>query len=230
LPSAEAIAGGTYTTNFPLTENPISEAEKWINGQTVGLKWKNVRTTSGFAFGTESGSVNFDDSTALLTGTWGPNQTAEATVRTVNQNDSIFEEVELRLRSSLSANSCTGYEFLFSARSSSNAYIQIVRWNGALGNFTLLDARGGSQYGIKTGDIVKATAIGNVLTAYINGVQKLQVTDSTYTSGNPGIGFYLGGYYGGSPPNADFGFTSFTASDGSKSTKPSAPKNLRDFN
>jgi hypothetical protein len=220
LPGAETIAGGTYTTNFPLTENPISEGGKWINGQTVGLKWMNVRTTSGFAFGTESGSVNFDDSTALLTGTWGPDQTVQATVHTVSQNDSIWEEVELRLRSSLSGLSCTGYEVNFRCSKTSNAYCQIVRWNGALGDFTLIDARGGSQYGVANGDVVKATIIGSTITAYINNVQVLQVTDSTYGGGSPGMGFYLGGYYGGSPPNADYGFTSFTASDGSEGTIP----------
>ena len=28
----------TYTTSFPLSENPISEGNKWINGKAVGLE------------------------------------------------------------------------------------------------------------------------------------------------------------------------------------------------
>jgi hypothetical protein len=67
---------------------------------------------------------------------------------------------------------------------------------------------------------VKATIIGNVITAYINGVQVNQVTDNTFTSGNPGVGFYL---HGIANRNADYGFTSFTASD----IAPTAPTNLR---
>jgi hypothetical protein len=146
----------------------------------------------------------------LLTGTWGPNQTVQATVKTVNQNDSIFEELEIRLRSTISANRSTGYECLFSARSSANAYVQIVRWNGALGDWTLLDGRGGSSMALYNGDTIKCTAIGSTITAYINGVQKLQVTDSTYTTGNPGIGAYL---ESATAVNGDYGFTSFSATD-----------------
>ena len=102
LTVSEANAG-TYTTNFPLTENPISEGGKWINGKTVGIDWANVSTTPGLAIGRQSSSIKYDDATALLTGTWGPDQSVTATVHTVNQNSNIFEEVELRLRSSLSA-------------------------------------------------------------------------------------------------------------------------------
>jgi hypothetical protein len=32
--------------------------------------------------------------------------------------------------------------------------------------------------------------VGNVLTLYLNGVQILQGTDSTWTNGNPGVGFW----------------------------------------
>jgi hypothetical protein len=221
LPLHEAVARN-YTTNFPLTENPISEGGNWINGAVVGLDWANVSTTPGLAIGRQTGLVNYADAVALLSGSWGPDQTVTATVYSVNQNDSIFEEVEIRLRSSLSAHRCTGYEINYSARSSSNAYVQIVRWNGSLGNFTILDARGGTAYGIKTGDVVKGTIVGNVITAYINNVQVLQVTDNTFSTGSPGMGFYLQNATG---KNGDYGFKSFTATDG-LSTLP-APKNLR---
>lgn len=79
--------GTTYTTNFPLAENPISEAAHWTNGQAAGLDWKDVRTTPGLAFGADaSGTPNYNDPTALLTGSWGPNQTAQATVHTVREH------------------------------------------------------------------------------------------------------------------------------------------------
>src|SRR6266852_9399628 len=99
-----AAPGGThgpYTTTFSRAENPISEGGNWLNGQGDGLDWTNVRTTPGFAFGTELGGnrpepQRYDDSTALLTGTWGPNQTAQATVHRVNkeQDDKVYQEVE----------------------------------------------------------------------------------------------------------------------------------------
>jgi hypothetical protein len=198
------------------------EGGKWVNGKTVGLDWSNVATNPGLAYGVELGTSGFDDSTALLTGTWGSDQWTEATVHTVNQNDAIFEEVELRLRSALSANRNTGYEINFRCSKTANAYTQIVRWDGPLGKFTYLKQNGGAQYGIADGDTVKATAVGDIITAYINGVQVAQATDSTFTHGSPGIGFYLQGATG---VNTDYGFTSFTASD--KVPVPSAPTELR---
>src|SRR5437016_5611565 len=34
----------TYTTDFALTEDPISEGGNWINGLVVGLDWRNCAT------------------------------------------------------------------------------------------------------------------------------------------------------------------------------------------
>jgi chitodextrinase len=201
-----------YSTTFPLTENPISESLSWINGKTVGLDWSDVATTPGLAFGTQIYTGNDNDSTAVLTGTWGPNQTAQATVHTVNQQSgSVYEEVELRLRTTITAHSITGYEFNYRCTADGSQYVQIVRWNGALNSFTLLDSRTGP--GLHNGDVVKATISGSTLTTYINNVVIFSVTDSTYSNGSPGIGFFLQGATG---VNSDFGFTSFSASDGTK--------------
>ena len=203
---AEAIAA-TYTTNFPLTENPISEGGHWINGLTTGIDWSDVQTTPGQAFGTEMGP-NYADPTALLTGSWGPTQTVQAVVYILAADSTTFEEVELRLRSSLSAHSCTGYEVIFSVKPD-NPYCQIVRWNGPLGDFSLRNAR---RVGVVNGDVVKATAVGSTITCYINNTAIFSVNDTTYPSGNPGMGFYL---YGGLGAPLNYGFSSYTASDGS---------------
>ena len=217
--AAAAPAGthGPYTTNFSRAENPISEGGKWLNGKTDGLDWTDVRTTPGFAFGTEIGGnrpepQKYDDSTALLKGTWGPNQTAEATVRAQNPNQDgkVWEEVELRLRSSMSPHSCTGYEIMFRCTKIPKAYCNIARWEGPLGKFTMLKETQGTEYGVKSGDVVKASMIGTTLTVYINGVQMIQISDDKFANGNPGIGYYLAGATG---VIGDFGFSRFTATD-----------------
>jgi hypothetical protein len=208
---------GPYSTNFTRAENPLSEGGKWTNGGTDGLDWTDVRTTPGLVFGTEIGGnrpdpQKYDDSTALLKGAWGPNQTAQATVHSVNPNQDgkVWEEVELRLRSSISPHNCTGYEIMFRCSKIPQAYCNIARWEGRLGKFTYLKNSGGSKYGVSNGDVVKASMIGNVLTVYINGVQMVQVTDNKFTSGNPGMGFYLDGATG---VMGDYGFSSFMATD-----------------
>jgi hypothetical protein len=219
LPAVSAPAGthGTYSTNFPRAENPISEGGKWLNGQKDAVDWADVRTRPGLAFGLEIGGSRpepqkYDDATALLTGTWGPNQTVQATVHSVNQNlsDKVWEEVELRLRSTLTPHNATGYEVMFRCSKTPNAYCNIARWDGPLGKFAYLKNSGGSKYGVADGDVVKASMIGNVITVYINGKQMAQTSDNTFKSGNPGMGFFIDGATG---ENGNFGFSSFTATD-----------------
>jgi hypothetical protein len=198
-------------TSFPLTENPISENGSWISGQAVGLDWHDVSTAAGLAIGHQMGT-SYTDGTALLTGAWGPTQTVEAVVHTVNPKESCYQEVEMRLRSALTAHSCTGYEISFKATASASAYLIIVRWNGKLGDFTYLTNVTGSKYAIREGDTVKATIVGNVITAFINGAAVGTATDSTYATGNPGMGFNLEtGDAACLGTNGDYGFTRFTA-------------------
>jgi hypothetical protein len=198
----------TFTTSFPLAENPISDSGKWINGGTVGLDWHNVVTTPGLATGTDA-PVPWSDATAILTGTWRPDQTVEGTVYSVNPTTAFNQQVELRLRTSISAHNITGYEIFFRCIKNELGTMGIVKWNGPLATYTYLFSRIGPQYGVATGDVVKASIFGTVINAYINNVLVAQVTDSTFSTGNPGMGFNYGcdGTYG------DFGFTKFTASE-----------------
>ena len=40
--------------------------ERWDDG----VDWHNIRTTTGLAFGTQDGTTNYNDSVAILNGTW----------------------------------------------------------------------------------------------------------------------------------------------------------------
>ena len=206
--NAGLFVAKTYATEFPLNEDPIYEGGNWINGYSGGLDWSDVATTNGLAFGLQSGLAGNDDATALLAGTWGENQVVSANVH-IGGGQHIGGQVELRLRSALSAHECTGYEVNFGVGNSSQGSVGIVRWNGALGDFTPLGWAGGPQCILNDGDEVKATIMGDTIVAYINGINVLQTTEDTFSSGNPGMGFYV------SDPtlvNSDFGFTSFSAS------------------
>jgi beta-galactosidase len=198
----------TYSTSFPLMEDPISERGSWINGESLGLDWVNVRTTRGLASGTGSGSAPYADSTAVLAGSWNPDQTAQATVYLARGSESRQDEVELRLRNTVNANVLTGYAFKFGCASDGSQSVRILRWDNGSG-WTEIGAH--SEPGLHDGDVVKATAIGNTLTAFINGIAVVSVTDGTYTGGNPGIGFYNGD--GAGANNNNFGFINFTATE-----------------
>jgi len=212
-----AYYAATFAT--PAHENPISEGGKWINGAAVGLDWTDVQTSYGEVYGTKTGGSEppYNDSIVGLAGTWGPNQTACATVY-INSNqvqDSWGQEVELHLNFTIAAHSATGYEFNWHAVNDRSSYFAIVRWNGPLNNFTTIydpSPHRDMKWGISTGDTICATSQNSVLSAYKNGVFLGSVTDTTYTNGSPGMGFDQS--CGSTICNAYAGFTYFMATDG----------------
>ena len=191
----------SYSTTFQLKEDPISEGGHWMGGKTVGLDWGNVSTTPGYAVG-RAGPKRFADSVALLTGDWPANQSVEFVVD--KRKVFSYPEVSMRLRSSLSAHNCDGYEISYSLKDNDTAYLIIVRWNGALADFTYLVNAHGKQYGVKTGDVLKTTMIGNEIKTYKNGVLMGTAKDNTYIHGSPGFGF-------NERPNGDYGISRFSA-------------------
>ena len=88
--------------------------------------------------------------------------------------------------------------------------MEVVRWNGPLGDFTYLSRNQGAQFGVSNGDIVKATILGDEISVYVNNSLIVTVKDNTFVNGNPGMGFN----YGCEDTYGDFGFTSFMATDG----------------
>jgi hypothetical protein len=83
--------------------------------------------------------------------------------------------------------------------------VEIVRWNGKIADFTSLKKHLGPQYGVKDGDLVEASVVGNVLKGFLNGVEVISATDDAFDKGNPGIGFN----FGVGNTNVDHGFTYF---------------------
>jgi hypothetical protein len=217
----------SYSTRFEGDEEPISEGRLWLNGRADGIDWCDVLMREGHVFGevsrmnsaerraeqafggaTASADVvegDYDDPAAVLTGAWGRNQSARATVYSVNPTDDYFQEVEIRLRSSIAANWCDGYEVFWRCSKSAAAYAEIVRWNGKIGDFTSLARRVGPEFGVQHGDTVEATIVGNVIRSFINGVEVLSVHDDAVPAGAPGVGF---NFFVGNT-NVDHGFSSF---------------------
>lgn len=194
--------GPSFTANFSLTENPISDHGAWHRANNA---WTNVATANQIAFGTVMATSNFDDSYALLSG-FGPDQTATAVVsRSSTLATGITHEIELLLRFSDDANNAMGYECLFNYAGG----VDIVRWNGPLNNFTPLGITGGAGglgREMRTGDVIKATVAGSVIRTYINDVLMAETTDSMFSAGQPGIGFFT--RVGGDSRN--FGMSSYS--------------------
>jgi len=218
-----------YTTTFPATENPICEDAGsgcvWLNGKTTGLSWGDVQSIPGLAAGTNiNGAPPYNDSTAVVNGTWTTNQTVQATVKLnpSSTDGSWQEEVELRLNTTVKPNSITGYELDFSVVSS-NPYVLIVRWDGPLNSYTPLTNL--MPIPVHNGDVLMGTNVNGVITVYINGVKQMSVTDNTYTGGFPGVGFW--NVQGTTADLLNYGFSKFTAWDSAYTGKtPDPPTNV----
>jgi hypothetical protein len=217
----------SYQTQFRTNETPLSEGGLWLNGRKDGIDWADVLVKNGRAYGEitrmtarekrveQSGlgagaaagaaEGDYDDPTAVLVGKWGRNQYARARVFSRKQTNKYFQEVEIRLRSSMKPHWCDGYEVFFRPLKTGEGYAEIVRWNGKIGDFTSLKKLVGKQYGVEDGDLIEASIVGNELKGYINGREVISATDGKIKAGSPGIGF---NFFVGRT-NVDHGLTSF---------------------
>lgn len=229
----------TYTTTFNTgNERPISQSGKWLNGLLDGLDWSNCSITNtsptgavgiGAQVDAGAGGNSYNDSTVCLTGSWGATQSVSCTFwvdrangANVNQN---YIEAEIKLRTTITSHSITGYELDWSGNIPPlrTGYIFIVRWDGPFGagNFHDITDGGthsGSQYNLSPGDILSATITNTgpnscKIYAYVNGVLWATGTDnSCWNSGSPGFGFDFAPVGAGTYADQRLvGFTNFTA-------------------
>jgi hypothetical protein len=186
------VSGSSYSTNFTSTENPISDGGKWINGKSVGVDWNNVQCGGGKAYATAI-ATGYNDDIAILNTSFTANQYAQGTVsRASGYSPGVSHEIELLLRFQITARNARGYEILWGVTGELN----LVRWNGPVGNYTPFGDAGGG-YGpnvgaARDGDVVRAEITGNTVKVYINNALAHTFTDpdSTWNTGQPGIGFW----------------------------------------
>jgi hypothetical protein len=214
----------SYSTKFEREETPISEDGMWVNGKTDGIDWSDVNTKPGLVYGalsrmevaeqrSEQGNLgeeeeavgDYDDPTAVLSGEWGPDQHGRGVVYSKDPTAEYFQEVQIRLRSTIEPHVCTGYEVFFRCLKTEEAYAEIVRWNGAIGDWTSLERHEGAEFGVEHGDVIEATIEGDRIRGLVNGKEVISVTDGVFAEGAPGVGFNFG--VGDTGP--DHGFSSF---------------------
>jgi len=207
-----AVAADRYATDFAATENPLSEAGRWVCGKAVGLDWNNPLSLSGRACASvrsgASGS-RYDDSIAHLSSSLvavREDQYAQGTVYRASGYSpaSSKHEIELLLRFEITAHGARGYEILWGH----DGDFAIVRWNGPLGDYTDLGVNGPGPGVAVDGDVLRAEMTGNLIMVYKNGLLVgTSPPNSTWKVGQPGLGFWP---VDSSTP-ANYGWTRFEA-------------------
>jgi hypothetical protein len=190
VPTVSLTTGAhTYATDFDLTENPISENGVWTNGLAVGLDWNDIQTVSGNAIGTQFTPSSYADNLAHLSGYPSDHYIEGVVHRVRGYNPTQVHEIELLVRFQITANTARGYEILMDSAGN----FQIVRWNGPVGDFTVLRPEGPGTGTIVDGDVIRVEVSGSVITVYKNGSKVAFVMDVIWATGEPGIGIFTRG-------------------------------------
>jgi hypothetical protein len=141
-------------------------------------------------------AIRMGDALAVATGTWSADQSASIVVGSIPATSGAYEEFEIHLRTDPATG--TGYEITWGYN---QAYILIATW--VEGGYNTLMFEGTPSDPVP-GDTLSASIVGDVITMYKNGVQEAQITDNTFSTGNPGFGFNEGG-------TQEYGISSFSA-------------------
>lgn len=188
----------SYTTSFPLTENPISEGGIYTQGLSTGVDWQDCRTTPGKCFATgDSGASGFNDPIMIMAGRWTTNKHfSQATVvKQAGYAPSAAHEIELHVGTTITAHSTKTYEVNWAL----GTPVTVIRWEGAVGvfDFGMANPTSGTAFTCTNGDVIKAvydSTSGNVsIGCYLNGTLTCTFTDNTagrILTGSPGIGFF----------------------------------------
>lgn len=187
----------SYFTNFPGTENPISQGGAW---RTSVNFYKAPQTTPGKCF-SNGATDNFDDAIAqLISPQLASNHRITTTIfRQAGYNPGVSHEVghylDVLINNSNPSNTLiSGFEMLFPYDSTA---FQMVQWLGVNhafpDNFTILSptAVNGGLANVQNGDVLVSEIIGTTINVYQNGTQIYTLAGvSRGSPGGPGMGFY----------------------------------------
>ena len=182
----------SYASDFSRDETPISDGGLWVNGRTDGVDWCDVLVQDGACIGevtrmavaeqrAEQGNLtpgedaapvgDYDDPTAVIGGDWGPTQCARGVVFSRNQTNQYFQEVEIRLRTTITPHSITGYEVFFRALKTDEATPRSSAGTAPSGAWKSLTRQVGAASVSRTATWSRHASSATRSGGYINGVR-----------------------------------------------------------
>lgn len=148
----------------------------------LGANWTNKRNGFGIFTNQADISVAADDNISYYSAISWPNDGYTQAVCAAAAAANRTMLVGYRIQSGANGQR-SGYYGGVDGRNQGNNNLGIWLWN--VSTPTLLTFDAGTV--LAANDVLKLTCIGTTITLYVNGVQKLQGTDGTWSSGNAGM-------------------------------------------
>lgn len=184
----------TVSSTFSGTENPLSEGGVWSTAPGV---WGAMRKANG-AFCT----ATLTDCASVYAAGLTADQYSEITIADVAGAQVMFHYANVR------TNASGLYQVTTAADVGPNVLV-ILRWDAAHGE-TQLGANITTPANVQTGDVMRLEVVGSLLTVKWNGAILRTQSDSTFATGQPGIGGWV--HTSGSGVNARL-ISSWSAGD-----------------
>lgn len=195
------MASASSTFDDP-AENPLSESSVWDSGPG---SWQDVQkgVTSGQVEATATGSCGASYKSSVVA--FSSDQESEVTIGFEAWAGQVVRGGPVVRMQGTGANQGDCYGFL---GDDAVPNIRLYRIDDASGTLTYTQLGSSVAETPVAGDTLKVSAVGSTIKGYRNGVEKISVTDSTYTGGQPGFVIDEGSY---SP--AGLRFTAWQAAD-----------------
>lgn len=149
---------------------------------TLGGNWTNKRNGLGIFTNQADITVTADDNISYYSAISWPNDGYSQAKCVVAAAAGRTMQVGYRIQSGADALH-SGYYGGVDALNHGNNDLVIAVWNSNTPTFLATDA--GTV--LAANDVIKLTIVGTTITLYVNGVQKLQTTDSLWTTGLAGL-------------------------------------------
>jgi len=197
----------TYSTRFPAPRIPVSEGATGSTGETRrhGLGQRPDRRFATVWFGASGACCEGPSNPSYFT---LPDSVPQAKpLGSVNQKKEVYEEVAFAPCAAVCWRTRRPDMKLLSMFQNREGVLTSRKvGTDSLGDFTYLKGGEGSRYGVKNGDVVKATIVGgNVIAVSPRAFRCFKSATIPIKNGSPGMGLYI---HEATHGNDGYGFTS----------------------
>jgi hypothetical protein len=170
----------TKTTNFPTVQNPLSSP--WVTTYT-GLQCTSAGVVKGIS------AANTDDMSTWSTSdyTFANDQTSQITFSNIGNND--WPGATVRITGS--GSSTTGY-VVYAINETTSINIYKLATSGGIGSGSTNLVKQFTGQTLTGSHTLKLQITGTTLTVFFDGTSLGTATDSTYSTGQPGIAYEFG--------------------------------------